>query len=168
MNFLKSMHKVVGAALIPAKIAGDVASSVRAHMGEQVDAPAIGSVVRCYIYGAEHTGIYVGDGDIIHWTRHSKVERCPKEDFKSLSSMSIYVACKGTEPVGSPQAAKYAISKEDQGEKERGKYNETTNNCHMFVVECLTGKKCEPRWEEPNEYCKQYLGTDNWRVWKNT
>ncbi|WP_104695473.1 lecithin retinol acyltransferase family protein [Helicobacter salomonis] len=167
MSFLKSMHKLVGVALAPAKYAGDVASSVVAHMKDKVE-PEIGSVVRGYLYGAEHTGIYVGGGDIIHWTRHSKVERCPKEDFKSWSSRSIYVSCKGTEPVGSPKVADYAISKEGQGEKERGAYDPTSNNCHMFVIECLTGKKCESRWEEPNEHCKQYLGADEWRVWKGT
>ncbi len=163
------MRNVVGVALTPAKVAGDAASSVVAHMKDKVDEPAIGSVVRSYLYGAEHTGIYVGNDEIIHWTRHSKVERCPKEDFKSWSSISIYVACKGTEPVGYPQAAKYAEEHEDEGEEERGAYDPTTNNCHMFVVECLTGgEKCEPRWEEPNEYCKELLRADNWRVWKGT
>ncbi len=168
------MRSVVGAVLAPAKYAGDAASSVAAHMGDKVDEPAIGSVVKHYlIIGAEHTGIYVGDGEIVHWTSDSKVEKCRAGEFKSgfnaALAMSIYVSCRGTEPVGSPQTAQYALSKVGQGEKERGKYNETTNNCHMFVVECLTGgKKCEPRWEEPDEYCKQYLGANKWRVWKGT
>ncbi|CRF47557.1 hypothetical protein HHE02_08480 [Helicobacter heilmannii] len=174
LGFLKATAgRLVGVALAPAKFAGDLASSVAAHIKDKVDEPAIGSVVKHYlVIGAEHTGIYVGNGEIVHWTSDSKVEKCRAGEFKSgfnaALAMSIYVSCQGTEPVGSPKVANYALSKVGEGEKERGAYNETTNNCHMFVVECLTGKKCESRWEEPNEYCKQYLGADEWRVWKDT
>ncbi|CRF41337.1 lecithin retinol acyltransferase family protein [Helicobacter ailurogastricus] len=160
----------------PVKYAGDFVSSAVNHIvRDSVDMPVEGSVVKHYLLGAEHTGIYVGNGEIVHWTSDSLVEKCPSpEEFKSGDSaalaLSVYVSCQGTEPVGSREAAKYALSKVGEGAKERGEYKKATNNCHMFVIECLTGKKCEEsfRLTEPSEYCRKYLGADNWRVWKDT
>ncbi|WP_104759881.1 lecithin retinol acyltransferase family protein [Helicobacter bizzozeronii] len=187
MGFLNSMFRLAGTAAkgatavatavatAPAKVAGDLASSlVDNAFRDPVDEPALGSVVKHYLWGFEHTGIYVGNGEIVHWTSNSEVEKCSPKKFKegggSTFAYVVYVSCRGTEPVGSPKAAEYALSKVGQGAKERGEYKKTSNNCHMFVIECLTGEKCEEsrRLTEPSEYCIKYLNADNWRVWKGT
>ncbi|WP_158654135.1 C40 family peptidase, partial [Helicobacter ailurogastricus] len=123
------------------------------------------TVVRRYHGGLEHTGIYVGSNQIIHWSENSKVETCNPEAFLQMGgdlALSIYVSC-----IGSSQVALRARAQVGHGIDERGPYDPLVNNSHRFVIECLSGQECkeDPLVKDPIEYCKVYLGADNWRVW---
>ncbi|BCZ19217.1 hypothetical protein NHP190012_08590 [Helicobacter sp. NHP19-012] len=180
VKVLKAMVRTAGiavgavgvAAVTAASYAGDLAASATNHLiRDKVGEPAVGSVVRRYHGGLEHTGIYVGNNQIIHWSENSRVEKCNPEAFLQGGgdlALSIYVSCKGTEPIGSLEVAQRARVQVGHGIDERGPYDPLVNNSHRFVIECLSGQECQEDLlvKDPIEYCKVFLGADNWRVWE--
>ena len=142
--------------------------------------PSIGSVVYCdFIITAsliQHSGIYVGNGNIVHLNRHGVVEKVSATEFVSglfglKCGASIYVSCEGSTPVGDLSVAELALS--EVGNKYE--YSIINFNCHQFVSGCLLGWFSEPETmdERINStltglkiFCREYtLYSDNWRVW---
>ncbi len=124
--------------------------------------PAVGSVVWCDLGDFAHSGVYIGDGKIMHLTgkfKGSHIEPCDAKGFSE--GKPIFVSCKGRKAVGYQKAAAYA--KKCDGEERD--YNLVKNNCHGFVVECFTGNKQDGvRMRKPSDI-GEILGMDCWRWW---
>lgn len=106
--------------------------------------PEIGSVLYCnLVLALEHTGIYVGDGKVVHLKGNGIIEIVSFREFiKRLEgrnfSYSIFCATDiNGKSIGSRDVAKRAL--EMVGEKR--KYNLIFDNCHCFTTYCLTGTK---------------------------
>ncbi|MBH0074774.1 hypothetical protein I6F48_04235 [Pseudoalteromonas sp. SWYJ118] len=105
-----------------------------------ISEPAFGSILYCYLYGGvcEHSGIYVGNNEIVHLNGDGLVEKVNSKKFrKRLEGKNIathiYVSCKGLTAVGSRKAGEIAI-------KLIGKqynYSITNFNCHAFTALCF-------------------------------
>jgi hypothetical protein len=117
-----------------------------------ISEPAFGSILYCYLYGGacEHSGIYVGNNEIVHLNGDGLVEKVNSKKFrkrlegKNLAT-HIYVSCKGLTAVGSKKAGEKAL-------KLVGKeynYSVTDFNCHAFTAlcfdECIKSKS-PPYW----------------------
>ena len=105
-----------------------------------ISEPAFGSILYCYLYGGvcEHSGIYVGNNEIVHLNGDGLVEKVNSKKFrkrlegKNLATR-IYVSCKGLTAVGSQKAGEKAL-------KLIGKeynYSVTNFNCHAFTALCF-------------------------------
>lgn len=134
---------------------------------DRVSEPAIGSVVYCdYVFGlAEHSGIYLGDEQIMHLNGKGRIERVSPEKFmEGKTGVSIYVGCIGSRPVGSKLIAERALHLEKtEGSRE---YNVLLENCHQFSESCITGKQSSATFLTfLKDACKQNMGVDSWLVW---
>ena len=113
--------------------------------------PRIGSVLKVALpLGADHTGIYIGDDEIVEVTNIdgvATVQIVSAEEFIEGDGLArigtfIYVACKQDRDgnciaMGSTDIADRARAAVGQ----TSGYNLVFNNCHMFVEYCITGKK---------------------------
>ena len=131
--------------------------------------PVRGSVVYCDLtLGngiAEHTGIYIGNNEIVHLNRHGFIEAVSPKEFLAgwTTGFNIYVSCQGDSAVGCDEAADCAESMVGGTRN----YNVLMDNCHQFSAGCLT--------KDPENYnnflwflkdeAKKRLGADNWRLW---
>ncbi|WP_205666498.1 lecithin retinol acyltransferase family protein [Acinetobacter sp. WCHA39] len=131
--------------------------------------PVRGSVVYCDLtLGngiAEHTGIYIGNNEIVHLNRHGFIEAVSPKEFLAAwtTGFNIYVSCQGDSAVGCDEAADFAESKIGNTRN----YNVFRDNCHQFSAGCLI--------KDPENYnnflwflkdeAKKRLGADNWRLW---
>ena len=128
--------------------------------------PVPGSVVYCDLafHAAEHSGIYIGNGQIVALERDgSIVARAPTEFIKGTPALSIYGSCCGNRAVGSEEAAERARSKIGT----RRNYNVMYDNCHHFSFGCLSGN-----FESHIVMLRQLkvasqivLHADSWRKW---
>lgn len=101
--------------------------------------PIRGSILYCdYRMGlAEHTGVYVGDGRIVNMSGHGLIERTTPRGFvegKTALLGNIYVSCLDKQAVGIEAVAQLA----EAAVGESINYDFASNNCHGFVVACLT------------------------------
>lgn len=128
--------------------------------------PVRGAVLYCDLFlgYVEHSGIYIGNGLIIHKNSKGLIERVTPEQFISgTSALSIYVSSFNNNAVGSEQVASRAESLLNQHQE----YNFITRNCHQFCSYCLTGDK-----ENYNislallkNESANILNSNEWRVW---
>ncbi|WP_104749105.1 hypothetical protein [Helicobacter cynogastricus] len=133
--------------------------------------PKLGSILYCRLYGpTTHTGIYVGDKQIVELLGSGEVRlSSPKQFISGTQAMSIYVACKGTQAVGFPQAATRAralVGKTLDYPLAGVPTEKHERNCHCFVYECLTGEHDSSKWtllDIENKFRGEFF--DNWRVW---
>lgn len=132
--------------------------------------PGLGSPVYCdLLFGlAEHSGIYIGDFDVMQLNRHGLVEVVNLLEFTdniSTTSRDIFFPLDKSNSTSIEFKDAYwrAILNED----EKIKYNVVTNNCHKFTSGCLTGDfdqnnqlldfmKCttEEVYGKPIEWCR--------------
>ena len=128
--------------------------------------PKIGSVLYCDLaFGrAEHSGIYIGDNQIVHLSGKGNIEVVsPKQFIDGTTAINILVSCKDTEAVGSEEVANRA--KKMVGKKRD--YSFLFDNCHQFTAGCLNGD-----FENHNNFLwmlkletSEHLGSDTWRHW---
>lgn len=133
--------------------------------------PVPGSVVYCDLAlgYADHSGIYVGDGMIVHLNGDGKVEQVEAQDFLARlggfnPAVSIYVSCDGHAfPQGGRHIAERALRQVGQWRE----YNLVLNNCHQFSSGCVTGD-----FENPDSFlwflkttCEKHMIATQWRVW---
>lgn len=89
----------------------------------------------------EHTGVYIGNGQIVSLNRHSQIRIESATSFfppgTDPKSNRIYAACYGNtdELLSSALIAKRAKRKVNQ----KTPYNVFFNNCHRFTTGCITG-----------------------------
>lgn len=131
--------------------------------------PVPGSVVYCNLaLVAEHTGIYVGNGEIVHLDGEGHIAKVSAAEFcQRLNgrnpSFSIFcpVDAKG-QVIGSREVAERALAQ--VGKKDM--YNLAYHNCHCFVTGCLLGDEhiiC-PSFTILEELLKDKFGFVRWRA----
>ena len=115
--------------------------------------PRIGSVLKVALpFGADHTGIYIGDDEIVEVTNIdgvATVQIVSAEEFIEGEGLArigtfIYVACKQDR-----EGNCIAMGSKDIADRARAAVGQTSNydlvynNCHMFVEYCITGKRSD-------------------------
>ena len=114
---------------------------IDSHFRDHVT-PVPGSVVYCDLWlGAEHSGIYVGDGKISNivvdsiTSASAAVELDSPQSFTSKSTLGrkIYVSCNLEGAVGHPWVAHGAHAHVG----ERSFYGLVIKNCHSFSTRCV-------------------------------
>ena len=154
--------------------------------------PVPGSVLYADLWVAvEHSGIYVGDGQIsnieVEGFAEGAVRRCGPPSFVSKSKLGkkIYVSCNSQGAVGHADVAAGA----DNHVGERSFYGLVIKNCHQFSEKCVNyaegGYHGEPfsvakltdklvpsvseTWEMTinslKKSAKERLGATKWRLW---
>ena len=149
--------------------------------------PVAGSVLYCDLWVAvEHSGIYVGDGNIsnieVEGMAESAVRRCSPASFTSKSTLGqkIYVSCNKHGAVGDDNVADYANDQVG----ERSFYGLVLKNCHQFSQKCVEKSSqvansswldvasdmfTPDTWEPTIGLLKQAarinLGATKWRLW---
>lgn len=128
--------------------------------------PVPGSIVYCDLLMGymEHSGVYIGNNQIVHLTGNGDIEIVsPQEFVEGTTALNIYVSCRGESAVGSKLAA--AIAKNQVGRARS--YNFVLDNCHQFATGCLSGN-----FENSNNFlwmlkdeCRKELDTNTWRCW---
>lgn len=129
--------------------------------------PVKGSILHCSLFGAEHTGIYIGNNKIVELLGTGEIRIATPEMFLDGSNaISVYVACNGTEPLGGKYIAERAINMVGTTRN----YSLLTDNCHQFTTGCITGN-----FENSANYfalveraIKNSMNNGNsieWRVW---
>lgn len=99
--------------------------------------PKFGSVVYCDLAFsvAEHSGIYVGNGEIVHLNRFGNIEKVSFAEFiENTPAITIYVSSNKGKAVGSEKVGNFALNLVGQARP----YNVLTRNCHQFTSGCLT------------------------------
>lgn len=154
--------------------------------------PVPGSVLYCDLWvAAEHSGIYLGEGQIsnIEVTAFAEgtVTRCNPRSFtsKSVLGRKIYVSCDRDGAVGHPSVARGA----DAHVGERAFYGLVFKNCHEFSNKCVNyvqrvnadgslldavqsalsmdtvDETWEPTLANLKAAAKKKLGATKWRLW---
>ncbi|XLZ69875.1 VWA domain-containing protein [Massilia sp. SR12] len=145
--------------------------------------PVPGSVLYCDLWvAAEHSGIYVGDGQIsnivVDGFAESSVCIDSAQSFTSKSTLGrrIYVSCDSDGAVGSAAVAHGANTHVG----ERAFYGLVFKNCHAFATKCVNYSRQEhgpggladlqfETWELTMAALKRTarlkLGATKWRLW---
>jgi len=148
----------------------NLAESVVDNVFRDTVKPVVGSVVYCdLIFGTcEHSGIYVGNDQIVHLDGSGRIEVVSSRHFLNRldgfsSGVSIYVSSANGKAVGSRSAANRALEMVGR----QREYAFLTDNCHQFTSGCLTGN-----FEAAENFlwflkttARQKVGADEWRVW---
>jgi len=131
-----------------AQVSDTVAENVYRHVASPIKSfvdsvfctkvePVAGSILHCSLYGAEHTGIYVGRGKIVELLGSGLIRKCsPAQFIDGTNAMTIYVACHDEQPLGSREIAKRAASMVGNVRS----YKLVSDNCHQFTCGCITGE----------------------------
>lgn len=135
---------------------------------DKISSPAIGSMVYCDLLSAEHSGIYIGRGKIVHLDGGGVVEAVPPALFLERldglnTAISIYASCNGNNAVGNPKIAERARTLIGT----RKDYHILFDNCHQFTAGCLTGnfKNNVNSFSTLKQLTERILSADTWRVW---
>ncbi len=151
--------------------------------------PVEGSVLYCDLWvAAEHSGIYVGNGQIsnivVDGVAESTVQRSDARDFTSKSTLGnkIYVSCNDSGAVGNTHVAGGA----DSAVGQRSFYGLVFKNCHAFSTRCVNlahniaveeglvdwvinkitpEETWEPTIRALKETAEKKLGANKWRLW---
>jgi len=131
--------------------------------------PVKGCVVYCDLgIIAEHSGIYIGDGMIVHLNGMGNIEMVTREEFlrgqNSINpAISIYVSSSNGKAVGNIDIAERAITMVGR----HIEYNILLNNCHQFTSGCITGDfdNSDNFWWMLKRTTEQHYVADSWRVW---
>ena len=132
--------------------------------------PVEGSILYCdLVFGlAEHSGVYIGNNQIVHLDGSGKIEVVsPKQFLGRLNgfnnAITIYVSCKGVNAIGSKDIAQRAKSMINS----KRKYNLLNDNCHQFTVGCMTNdfENNENFLYLLKNRVNVTLESDNWRAW---
>lgn len=117
---------------------------------------------------AEHSGVYIGDGRIVHLNGDGDIEAVSAWTFLNRlgglsTGLSIFVSCDENGPVGSQEVADRAESMIG----ERRDYGFLMDNCHQFSSGCLTAAFENPHnflWMLKDE-AGRTLGATRWASW---
>lgn len=149
--------------------------------------PVLGSVLYCDLWLAvEHSGIYVGDGQIsnieVEGLAEGAVRACGPGSFTSKSTLGrkIYVSCNSEGAVGHNAVAKGAANHVG----ERSFYGLVIKNCHQFSTRCVNyadrnidlslinramtsfpDGTFEPTMAVLKTAARNKLGATKWRLW---
>lgn len=133
--------------------------------------PELGSVLYCdLLFGiAVHSGIYVGNNEIVHLDGSGRIELVSPDQFLNRLNgfniaVSIYVSSYESEAIGNEKFAERALAM--LGKKRA--YNLLLDNCHQFTAGCISGdfeNHVNYLWMLKN-HCIKYSDCNTWRVWE--
>jgi len=132
--------------------------------------PVKGSIVLCdLVFGEFHSGVYIGDHEIVNLEGDGSIEIVTPEGFLNrigglTNAKAIYVSCDEVgDPVGKKSIATRALTKVGSYRD----YHLLFDNCHQFTSGCITGN-----FENADNFTwmlkmtvKQHLGAVNWLLW---
>jgi cell wall-associated NlpC family hydrolase len=130
------MIGLLGRVLLGSVIADVVHDTI---IRDKVSEPAVGGVVYCDLAlgMAEHSGIYLGNGEIMHRKKDGVICRASARQFVAgTPGNKIYTSCMGKYPTGYPYGAEQAKFYEQNPTGEG--YALLWRNCHIFSSACLT------------------------------
>lgn len=118
---------------------------------------------------AEHSGIYVGNGEVVELSGEGDIQQVSVPEFLCVpalvdTAISIYVSSKDGHAVGSQAVARRARSMVGS----RRNYNLILDNCHQFTSGCLTGdfENADNFLWMLKDTARKQLGAEEWRVWE--
>ncbi|HLO75353.1 MAG TPA: lecithin retinol acyltransferase family protein [Magnetospirillum sp.] len=98
--------------------------------------PTEGTPIYCTLYGFEHSGIYIGNGRVVHLRGSGNIEETDLSGFiENSNAVTIYAACAGRLSIGNAGVARRASA----NVKSTRDYNVILDNCHQFTSGCITG-----------------------------
>jgi hypothetical protein len=154
--------------LISQLIIGDTFKSISDNVLSKTVVPVRGSIVYCQLgpfNSAEHSGVYVGDGQIIHLNGKGKVEKVNFDGFtRDKLAISIYVSC---DLYGNPVGGEYVVSSAESWLGSERDYNVKSCNCHMFSSSCLSGAYDDDHWTlgKLKSEAELFLEAQKWLCW---
>lgn len=98
-----------------------------------------GAVVVCEIFHLfEHTGIYIGEGEIVELQGTGLVRSVSiNRFFDNRSGNHLLAACnRSGDVISNPECAERAVSQIFTYQR----YDLLTNNCHRFTQACVSGR----------------------------
>ncbi|MFC3024267.1 lecithin retinol acyltransferase family protein [Vibrio zhugei] len=129
--------------------------------------PIRGSIVYCdLVFGyAEHSGVYVGGGRIIHRNGKGLIEAVSIRQFLAdTTAISIYVSCDSYgNSTGSESTAQIAEAMLGM----QTDYSLFNKNCHQFCSYCLSGDPLSNTFtltQLKRDSCT-HIQASQWRVW---
>lgn len=150
------------ATLAVSKVTGDVGGEIESVADiEEHGSPALksalglrvkpkrGSIVKVELAlgAASHTGVYVGNGEIVEiYVEDSMaiVRKVDKDEFLSCSTVRtgsvVSVASSDNKALCSEEIAARAEAELERCSGGRGEYGLFSNNCHAFTRYCITGE----------------------------
>jgi len=143
---------------------------IRTKLKKKTSQISVGSIIFCNLgVWGEHTGVYIGDGKIVHLDGSGEILQTTPYDFvRRLGgwnpSRHIFVGC-GVDnyPVGTLAVATRAIEKIGC----KRSYNLIFDNCHQFTAGCVTGdfeNSANFKWML-NDVLEENMGVVKWCVW---
>ncbi|MDR1873642.1 MAG: lecithin retinol acyltransferase family protein [Synergistaceae bacterium] len=134
--------------------------------------PVEGSIICCDLgIVADHSGVYIGDGKIVHRDGGGYIAVVSPETFIERldglnNAISLYVSCRGENAAGLEEVAQRA-QRSVKDPAHRG-YNLLLKNCHQFCQYCLSGKEpgfLSASYLSLEQMLRKVYKMDNWRVW---
>ena len=125
-----------------------------------------GSIVYCNLFGAlEHSGIYVGGGQIVELTGKGEIRMTNISGFtEGTGSSGVYVACHNGKVLSCNSIKNRAMRQEG----DETDYHVLFNNCHKFTSSCLNGdtNNLDTSFWLLGMEVKNYFGVDSieWRT----
>jgi hypothetical protein len=129
--------------------------------------PIVGSILHCSMFGAEHTGVYIGSNKVVELTGNGTIRiTSPAGFIDGTNAISIYVACDGTTPLGGEHIAERAQEMVGRSRV----YNVIMDNCHQFTAGCISGdfENSSNFFTFVESSIKQHMNHGSsiqWRVW---
>lgn len=116
-----------------------IADVYKKHLGDSVHLKP-GAIVHCNLFVAvEHTGIYIGNGQIVELTGEGQIRITDFDGFtEGTGAENVYAACDGDKLLYSESIKNRALSYVNSSRN----YNLLINNCHKFTAQCVTGNQC--------------------------
>ncbi|MGR5151294.1 lecithin retinol acyltransferase family protein [Photobacterium swingsii] len=153
--------------IISVSLLENLAQSLYDNLFNKTPYPIRGSVVYCDLaFGhAEHSGIYIGDDQIVHRNKYGLIEIVSSRGFLAgTTAITIYVSCDcNGRAVGDEDIAILAESMVGSFHD----YSLLSRNCHQFCSYCLNGN-----WSNSNvlltqlkSEAKLFLRASQWRAW---
>lgn len=132
--------------------------------------PAPGTPVYCNLaVVVEHTGIYIGDDEIVHLSGDGNIEIVSPQDFVARldgdnPAEAIFYAAKSD---GTPLCRKSIANRARSMAGSRRNYNVFFDNCHQFTCGCITGEFDNPckLFGMLETMIKYKLGSLTWVKW---
>lgn len=131
--------------------------------------PAIGALIYCQLFTVEHSGIYLGNGNIAHLNGKGNIEIVSPSLFTNnitTSDKDIFIPVDSDDkPVSNYFAAKNA----ERAIGQRRDYNLLLDNCHQFSAGCISGEFENENnflWMTKDIFNENAYSNVKWQRWK--
>lgn len=151
-------------------VVGSLSKSLIQNSFWKTDSPVRGSIVYCDLaFGyADHSGVYMGNGRIIHRNGKGLIEVSSIRQFLAdTTALSIYVSCNAQgRAVGNESTAQIAGAMLGV----QTDYSLLNENCHQFCSHCLSGDIFSNTFTltQLKRDALAHIQASQWRVWDLT